>query len=88
VTPEETVAMIEQLGPACRKHGVRKVRVGDVEVEFAGPGGVDGDVIKKFQQFLEQGLPTDEEALSWSAPGWAPPAAGDGPPASRNRKRS
>lgn len=65
----DPVALINSLAPACKQHGIRRVRVGDIEIEF-GPGGqVDETMMKKFHSMIEKGLPTDEEALFWSAPG-------------------
>lgn len=87
MTGAEAVALVEQLAPACRKYGVRRVRVGEVELEFQFDD-VDGGEVKKFQQFMEQGVPTDDEALNWSAPGYVPPPAPDAPPQGRGRRRS
>lgn len=68
-TPQE---LIEELAPICRHHGIKRIRVGDIEIEF-GTADVDPTKLKEFQRSLDQGVPTDDEVLNWSAPGFVPP---------------
>jgi hypothetical protein len=69
MTNSELVSLID----LCRKQGVRRVKVGDVELEFGPERQVSPDEVKAFSRIMEQGVPTDAEVLNWSAPSYEPP---------------
>lgn len=76
--------LIAAVGPACKEHGIRRLRVGEIEMEFGGGAPViDPKSVKQFQEFMEQGMPTDGDVLGWSAPGGL-----DSPPPAPRKRRS
>lgn len=73
-----SVADIEKLTAFCRANNIRRIKTADVEMEFGAPDASDA-MMKKFQRFIEQGQPTDDETLNWSAPGYDPSHTQGGP---------
>jgi hypothetical protein len=70
MTNSELVSLID----LCRKQGVRRVKIGDVELEFGAERQIDPEEIRQFSRIMDQGVPTDDEVLFHSAPGYEPPA--------------
>lgn len=71
MTTTEAVELVKQLAPICKTAGIKRIRVGDIEIEFGG-GGIDEETIRRFQDVFSSGLPTEEDALNWSTPGYVP----------------
>jgi len=71
-------ALIEEVAPRCKKHGIRRIRIEDIEMEF-GPSTerVTSAEIEKIAAELEKNMPTDEQILFHSAPGGAPVEPGE-----------
>lgn len=72
-------ALIRALAPVCREHGIRRIKVGDVEIEFGGTA-VDPKAIQEFQRAFDQGMPTEEDLLHYSEPGYVPSWNREPPP--------
>lgn len=70
--PHIDPALIDSLAPLCRKHGIRRLRVGDVEIEFGPDTAIDEKKLREFARMLDKGMPTDDEVLFHSAPGGRP----------------
>ena len=82
-----TLDEIKQLSDFCRAQGIRRVKTSEIELEFGPGGAVDEAMVKKFQDMIDRGLPSDEEAMFWSAPGFAPEAPEEPKtPTARGRK--
>lgn len=74
----ELKKLIETLGPVCEEHGVHRIKVGDVEIEFDPPAPqkmkpLDAKMMDELSKRFAAGEPTDEETLLMSSPGYIPP---------------
>lgn len=69
--------LIELLGPLCHQHGIHRIKVGDIEVEFNPPRPPQVKIGPKEMEEMSRrfaaGEPTDEELLLHSSPGYVPP---------------
>lgn len=74
MTPAEYGALIEAVAAAAKKHGLTRVKVGDVELDFspAPAPGFDLKAAEAFKRFMEQGVPTEEDILMHSVAGYVP----------------
>jgi hypothetical protein len=75
----DVLLLLERVGPVCKRLGVSKLRVGDIELDFGSNPAV-GDVsdaqMKAFRtelEKLEKSMPSEEDVLFHSAPGMPPP---------------
>jgi hypothetical protein len=80
----EDLKTVEKLIDLAKKHGVRRVRFEDVELELgpAAPEPLTPKALRELREMFSHGQPSDEDLLYWSA-GGAPvgaplPAAGEG----------
>lgn len=58
----------------CRKHGIRRIKTADVELEFGSEPRVDDGAVKAFADAINNGMPSEEETLFWSTQGFQPEA--------------
>lgn len=74
MTPAEYGALIEVAALAAKKHGLTRIKVSDIELDFAAPStpGFDLKAAEAFKRFMEQGVPTEEDILMHSAAGYVP----------------
>lgn len=78
MTPDEALKLVKQLAPVCKAEGIKRFRLGELEVEFGG-SDADAAAVRKFQEAFSGGVVTDEDALRWSEPGYVP--SSERPPA-------
>lgn len=71
MSPAETEALIKALAPVCKAQGIRRIRVGELELEFGG-SAPDAAAVAAFAKMFETGQPTEEDMLNWSSPGYVP----------------
>jgi hypothetical protein len=64
-----TVQELEALADFCRKNGLRRLKAGDIELEF-GPEKSEptAGLVEKLAERLAEQVPSDEDMLNWSAP--------------------
>lgn len=63
-----TQADLEAVAAFCKKHGIRRIRAGEIEMEFEPPSAPAAiDRIAEMQKALLEGQPSDEEMLFWSS---------------------
>jgi hypothetical protein len=67
----EIAAMIAELTPVCRKAGIALLKMEDVELHF-GPAPPDPEEFKALVEHLERDIPSEEDILMHSAPGYVP----------------
>lgn len=75
----EALKLLKELSPFCREAGIRRLRVGELEIEFGGTA-VDPKAIQEFQRAFDQGMPTEEDLLHYSEPGYVPSWSREPPP--------
>lgn len=69
MTPAEAIALITQAGPICKAHGISRIKIGELELEFQASQPVDEKLLGKFYDKFMGSMPTDSEVLFHSAPG-------------------
>lgn len=67
-----TDADLKSLVDLCQKHGIRRIKTAEVELEFGPAASVDPAELKQWQDMIDKGMPSDEEALFWSVQGPVP----------------
>jgi hypothetical protein len=69
----------------CKANGVRRIKTGDVELEFGGPATVSPETMQQFRDAIAGELAAEPDPLFWSAPGMVPPAPEE-PPAPKTAR--
>lgn len=65
----ETLQLLELIAPVCRKHGISRLSVGGLEMEFTPVAEKpDPKAMLEMAALLEKSMPSDEEVLYHSAP--------------------
>lgn len=72
MTPGDAAALLETVGPICRKHGIIRLKIEELEVEFAAAEKpVAAKELEKLAEAFAKSVPSEEEVLFHSAPGGA-----------------
>lgn len=79
--------MIEKLAPVCERAGVRRVRVGEVEMEFGAKMVMDPKTMEEFTKRFMESQPTEEQVLFHSAPDFVRDQPAPPPPTARTARR-
>jgi len=81
--------MVRALTPVCKAEGIRRIRVGELELEFGG-SGVTAQDVAAFTQAFDGAEPTDEDVLNWNdgsyVPSWERKPATPAPKTARGRR--
>jgi len=86
MTPDDALALVKQLAPIAKAEGIRKVKVGGLEIEF-GAAPMDAKQLEEmFSKFVGP-YPSDTEVRDWSAPGGFEEPAPPEPPPPKNVRR-
>ncbi len=67
MNPTDAIALIIELAPLAKAHGIRKFKLGELEVEYA-PSKADPTELQSFNRLMDKGLPTEAQVLFHSSP--------------------
>ena len=67
--------LIAQMADMCRRHGLRRLKLGEVEIELAPgepPMVAEEQPVRALEEALAGAMPPDGDLLFWSTPGPLP----------------
>ncbi len=71
---DEIAKMIKSLAPVCREAGIKRLCVEGIEMELEDPNKRPSPQdLEALAKAMGSGLPSEDEVLNWSSPGYVPP---------------